>query len=437
MENQSHILVNDGCDNCRYVINAFTLLRLPLKVIPYPDILEQNSTISSLSIIVCKNIESQNSQKLHDSFKQRKLRFISFHSTSKQADGYFLKMPFSKYELKNAISYCSDPDNLLNNYPSFSKLVGKSPSIVNIKKLISQVANSDTTVLIMGQSGTGKDVIASCIHQISSRKTKLLVPVNCGAIPGELMESELFGHEKGAFTGAFTRRVGRFELANEGTLFLDEIGDMPLPMQVKLLRVIQDKTIDRLGSATSIKVDVRLIAATNQKLEQLIKQNNFREDLFYRINVFPIQVPTLSERREDIPFIIDYHLDKIYERLKHRVVFTERAIEILSEFAWPGNIRELANFLERMVILHPDQVVDEKEISKFYNQNALCPSILSFQTEKSFNIKDYMSAMEQHIIKIALEKSNGIINAAAEYLSIGRSTLIEKMRKYNLGPLVN
>ena len=244
-------------------------------------------------------------------------------------------------ELKTIVSQSSNhEDNLISQTdlldPIFERLVGKSKQIAMIKSFIKQVAENDTTVLISGESGTGKEVIASCIHHLSLRKHKAFVPINCGAIPSELMESELFGHEKGAFTGAATRRQGRFEIANHGSLFLDEIGDMPLPMQVKLLRVIQERKIERVGGTSSIDVDVRLIAATNKNLQDMIQQNLFREDLFYRLNVFPIQVPSLHERSEDIPMVIEYHLDKIHERLNHRVVFTERALEILCHYAWPG-----------------------------------------------------------------------------------------------------
>jgi len=315
------------------------------------------------------------------------------------------------------------------------RLIGKSQAICKIRAMIKQVAHSDSTVLILGQSGTGKDIISSCIHHFSNRCENAFVPINCGAIPGELIESELFGHEKGAFTGAITRRPGRFEIANGGTLFLDEIGDMPLPMQVKLLRVIQERTIDRVGGNASIKVDVRLIAATNKNLDELIKQGKFREDLFYRLNVFPINVPSLSERNEDIPDLIDYHLNRIQERLKHSIEFTDDAIDVLCHYPWPGNIRELENFLERMVILHRDQVLDEKDIDDAYKQKKSpveTPSHPIFSADSPFNIKEYIANIERQMIQFALDRSNGIVNVAAEYLSLGRSTLIDKMKKYHL-----
>lgn len=319
----------------------------------------------------------------------------------------------------------------------FRKLIGQSAPMRHIKQLISQVASCDSNVLIIGQSGTGKDIIASCIHDLSLRRQNPLVPINCGAIPTELMESELFGHEKGAFTGAATKRAGRFEIANTGTLFLDEIGDMPLPMQVKLLRVIQERKVDRIGGHTSIDIDVRIISATNQSLEDLIQQNRFREDLYYRLNVFPIYVPSLSERPDDIPALIDYHLDLIAERLNRRVAFTDNALNLLSEYTWPGNIRELANFIERMVILYDGKLLDDKDLDGTYQRKSspiqkTAVSQLALPTDKPFNIKEYIANIEQQLIQAALNKSNGVISSAAEYLSLGRTTLIEKMRKYNM-----
>ncbi|MFZ2315655.1 MAG: sigma-54 dependent transcriptional regulator [Gammaproteobacteria bacterium] len=319
----------------------------------------------------------------------------------------------------------------------FRKLIGQSVPMQQIKQLIRQVASCDSNVLIIGQSGTGKDIIASCIHDLSNRRYNPLVPINCGAIPTELMESELFGHEKGAFTGAATKRPGRFEIANTGTLFLDEIGDMPLPMQVKLLRVIQERKVDRVGSHTSIDIDVRIISATNQSLEDLIQQNRFREDLYYRLNVFPIYVPSLAERPDDIPALIDYHLDIIAERLNRRVAFTDNALSLLSEYNWPGNIRELANFIERMVILYDGKLLNDSDLDGAYKKKAShvtknMPAQVNLATEVPFNIKEYIANIEQQLIQAALQKSNGVISSAAEYLSLGRTTLIEKMRKYNL-----
>jgi sigma-54 dependent transcriptional regulator, flagellar regulatory protein len=442
MDNHSHFLVTDDCEHCLYISNAFTLLKLPIKKTSLNELLADPAIIShAISVVLCKKVEKNHHLVLSDILRENtRVLLISFNNDLKtHAPTHFLTMQFSIDELKNKLSQSSNlPEHFMDasdfTDPIFEKLVGKSEQVYKVKAFVKQVADSDATVLILGQSGTGKDVIASCIHNLSNRKNKPLVPINCGAIPSELMESELFGHEKGAFTGAISKRPGRFEMAQGGTLFLDEIGDMPLPMQVKLLRVIQERKIERVGGNASIDVDVRIIAATNKNLEDLIAANQFREDLFYRLNVFPIRIPSLSERAGDLPTIIDYHIDKIYARLHHRVVFTERATEILCNYPWPGNIRELENFLERMVILHRDCVLDEKDLDPLYKNHKIEPlSVnLTINHDVPINIKEHIAKIEQQLIKMALEKSNGIIQVAAEYLSLGRTTLIEKMKKYNL-----
>ena len=229
----------------------------------------------------------------------------------------------------------------------FRSLVGSSRAIQNVRKLIQQVADSDANVLILGESGTGKEVVARNLHYYSSRRDKPFVPVNCGAIPGDLLESELFGHQKGAFTGAINDRQGRFEMAEGGTLFLDEIGDMSLQMQVKILRVLQERTFERVGSNQSISSDVRIIAATHRNLEAAIEKGEFREDLFYRLNVFPIEMPSLAERLEDIPLLVNELVRRIEYEKRGSVRLSPGAIYALCQYNWPGNVRELANLVER------------------------------------------------------------------------------------------
>lgn len=376
------ILVNDDCDSCRYVINAFSFGQLPLVVCKESDV---NSVISdkTAAVLVC-HAELLRAPFIKKCFKKTNFSLI-FSNNEKdekmelETDGpplHFLKKGFTQYDLNKILNLCSlykennDEDSALAS-PIYDRLIGKSPLISKIRTLIKQVACSDSTVMILGQSGTGKDLIASCIHQLSERKDKTFVPINCGAIPSELIESELFGHEKGAFTGALTRRAGRFELANHGTLFLDEIGDMPLQMQVKLLRVIQERVVERVGGAASVPVDVRIIAATHKNLVDMINQHQFREDLYYRINVFPIYVPSLSERQEDIPLLIEHQINQVKNRIKHVIGFTENAIEMLCQYNWPGNIRELQNFIERMMILYPDQIINENQINLNFKQNKI------------------------------------------------------------------
>ncbi|MCQ8129660.1 sigma-54 dependent transcriptional regulator, partial [Methylomonas rivi] len=259
-------------------------------------------------------------------------------------------------------------NNLIQPRPPAKKmqshkgLAGRSKAIQKTRELIDQVAKSDATVLILGESGTGKEVVAQALHRASLRKDKPFVPVNCGAIPGELLESELFGHEKGAFTGALTSRQGRFELAEGGTLFLDEIGDMPMPMQVKLLRVLQERTFERVGSNKTIQCDVRIVAATHRKLEQEISEKRFREDLFYRLNVFPIEVPALRERSEDIPYLVGDLIGRMEAASRGSVKLSRNAIAVLMQHHWPGNVRELSNLIERLAIIYPDRLVDANDL---------------------------------------------------------------------------
>lgn len=327
----------------------------------------------------------------------------------------------------------------------FRSLVGSSKGIQGVRRMIEKVASSDANVLVMGESGTGKEVVARHLHYHSSRRNKPFVPVNCGAIPPELLESELFGHEKGAFTGAISARQGRFEMADGGTLFLDEIGDMSLPMQVKLLRVLQERTFERVGSNKSITVNVRIIAATHVELEEAIKDGRFREDLFYRLNVFPIDMPPLRERIEDLPLLID----DLIERLKHEgpgvVRISRLAMESLSKYPWPGNVRELANLIERLAILYPNGVVDIQDLPEKYqvpellgqspteSVEAVNPSGVAQRLPRGgIDLKEHLTNLEYSMIKQALDESNWIVAHAAKRLALGRTTLVEKMRKYGL-----
>ena len=250
-------------------------------------------------------------------------------------------------------------------------LVGQGKAITNVRRLIEQVATTDASVLILGESGTGKEVVARAIHELSNRKNKAFVPVNCGAIPSELLESELFGHEKGAFTGAISAHEGRFELAEGGTIFLDEIGDMPLQMQVKLLRVLQERQFERVGSNKPIKANVRVIAATHQNLEKMVEEKQFRQDLFYRLNVFPIETPPLRDRADDIPLLVQELVNRHSKEQNATIKFTQRAMLELMSCKWPGNVRELSNLVERLLILHPNEVVDVGDLPVTYRGGKL------------------------------------------------------------------
>lgn len=341
-------------------------------------------------------------------------------------------------------------------------LAGQSKAIQKTRDLIDQVAKSDATVLILGESGTGKEVVAQAIHRASLRRDKPFVPVNCGAIPGELLESELFGHEKGAFTGALTSRQGRFEMAEGGTLFLDEIGDMPMPMQVKLLRVLQERTFERVGSNKTIQCDVRILAATHRKLEQEINEKRFREDLYYRLNVFPIDVPALRDRAEDIPYLVNDLIRRMQAANRGSVKLSRKAIAVLMQHHWPGNVRELSNLIERLAIIHPDGLVDAADLpEKFQGYDVPIdvkvewaeletsgndpvqarPALMEKPfvpvgqgaaiqlPEQGIDLKEYLTDLENELIRQALDECNGVVAHAAKLLNMRRTTLVEKLRK--------
>lgn len=331
----------------------------------------------------------------------------------------------------------------------FRSLVGSSRAIQQVRKLIEQVAGSDANVLILGESGTGKEVVARNLHYYSSRRDRPFVPVNCGAIPGDLLESELFGHQKGAFTGAINDRQGRFEMAEGGTLFLDEIGDMSLQMQVKILRVLQERTFERVGSNESRSTDVRVIAATHKNLEAAIHQGEFREDLFYRLNVFPIEMPSLADRVEDIPLLINELVRRIEHEKRGSVRLSPGAVYTLCQYHWPGNVRELANLVERMAILHPYGVVDAGDLPEKFRDSSgneasdrFIDAMVGSQPthddpeprlpRNGINLKEHLSHLEINYIKQALDDSGGVVAHAARRLGMRRTTLVEKLRKYGM-----
>ncbi|RKZ91971.1 MAG: sigma-54-dependent Fis family transcriptional regulator, partial [Gammaproteobacteria bacterium] len=343
------------------------------------------------------------------------------------------------------------------------------------KKLITQVAKSNANVLILGESGTGKEVVANCLHQLSKRNEKPYVPVNCGAIPKDLLESELFGHEKGAFTGALTLRKGRFEMAQGGSLFLDEIGDMPLSMQVKILRVLQERIFERVGGNKSLQADVRVIAATHRDLEDEVKAGHFREDLFYRLNVFPIEIPPLRDRVEDIPLLFNMLNQQMEYDSESSVQLTPEAMASIMQHQWPGNVRELSNLIERLGIMFPEEPVSWDDLPEKYQYDishidelpqldVLTPeddveSMKAEQTteelpiddeqdsldsatstqghrlvdqlpDEGFDLKDHLANLEYSLIQQALKESDGVVAHAAKRLNMRRTTLVEKLKKY-------
>lgn len=302
------------------------------------------------------------------------------------------------------------------------KIIGGSKAITDVLSTVARVAPTDSTVLIRGESGTGKELVARAIHALSQRKDEKFIPVSCAALPETLLESELFGYEKGAFTGAFKKKEGRFELADGGTLFLDEIGDIPLETQVKLLRVIESQEFDRLGGKDTLKVDVRIISATNQDLEKKIKEKTFREDLYYRLNVISIFIPPLRERKEDIITLVEHFIEKSNRKCGRDVKgITQRAKEILFNYDWRGNVRELENIIERGIVLSRGEALDEEDLSS-----------LSFGRRKGMPSDLSLKEMEKSHILNVLEKTDWNLGQAAEMLGIHRNTLRLKMKEYGV-----
>ncbi len=363
---------------------------------------------------------------------------------------------------------------------------GDSAAVRQILALIGQVAAHDSSVLILGESGTGKEVVARAVHNSSPRRNRPFIAVNCGAIPADLLESELFGHEKGSFTGAVATRKGRFELADGGTLFLDEIGDMSLPMQVKLLRVLQERVFERVGSALQYRCNVRIIAATHRNLEEAISRGAFREDLFYRLNVFPIEMPALRTRREDLPTLIRDFSEANTAAGRPRVVLSAPALDCLMQYSWPGNVRELGNLIERLSITSAGRMVGVADLPARYRPAGWTPpaepeqpapamifrplpevvpvaavpandvidaepdvrlsereALLMLEEPAAasgtvlppggIDLRAHIAAIEESLIRQALERGNGVVAQAARLLGLRRTTLVEKLRKFGIG----
>jgi formate hydrogenlyase transcriptional activator len=318
------------------------------------------------------------------------------------------------------------PLRLISTEHNFQEIIGESPALKRMLRQVEIVAPTDSTVLLLGETGTGKELIARAIHNLSFRRERTLVKVNCAAIPTGLLEGELFGHEKGAFTGAIAQRIGRFELANRGTIFLDEIGDIPIELQPKLLRVLQEREFERLGSTRTIHIDARVIAATNRDLRQMIDQRKFREDLFYRLNVFPIEVPALRERPEDIPLLVNHFAQRFTQRMNRTIkTVPDETMAALTRYPWPGNIRELQNVIERAVIVCEGEslVIDENWIS------------VKIQPLSSRSLSEELVAREKERIETVLAETRGRVAGplgAAVRLGIPRSTLDSKIRSLKI-----
>jgi DNA-binding NtrC family response regulator len=313
---------------------------------------------------------------------------------------------------------------------NFEEIIGAQGGLSHLMQQVTKIAPTDSSVLIRGESGTGKELVARAIHFNSSRADKAFVKVNSAALTPNLLESELFGHEKGAFTGAHKQKKGRFELADGGTLFLDEIGDLPENVQVKILRILQEKEFERVGGVEVIKTDIRLISATHQNLEKLIQEKKFREDLFFRINVIPLEVPSLRNRLEDIPDLVTYFSKKFGDQMRKNIHWSIEAINLLAEYDWPGNVRELSNVVERAVVLADDEEISPDHLAQ--NLVSSTQILKEVQTVEVTNLREDISRAEARNLATCLKRNKGNISAAARELNLPRSTLVHQLKKFGL-----
>ncbi|MBA4500918.1 sigma-54 dependent transcriptional regulator [Marinobacterium marinum] len=470
------LIIDDDAERRQSLHTCFAFLGLSCHAFDFVTWLQQGKRFdfsavglvligeSSLPIALGKLIAELDTQRVQPKLLACEWPELSSDDFARHGILGVLEPPYRYAQLLDWLHLCGrvhaqrEPLALQAEMPGF---VGQSRPIRDIRHLITQVAPKDISVLITGESGTGKEVVARCLHEHSTRCSGPFVPVNCGAIPSELLESELFGHEKGAFTGAISSRPGRFELANGGTLFLDEIGDMPLPMQVKLLRVIQERQFERVGGSKTLEADVRIIAATHKNLEVMIQDGQFREDLYYRLNVFPLEMPALRDRLEDLPLLI--HALSAQQDEGVPLQFHPTALASLQRHSWPGNVRELANLIERLGIIHPGGVIGVAELPPKFrhiedpqtpqsdmlawfaaedDERVALDSIKSADPEglagrvclpaEGLNLKDWLESREQLLIRQALEAGGQVVSRAAKLLHLRRTTLVEKMRKYGI-----
>jgi two-component system, NtrC family, nitrogen regulation response regulator NtrX len=390
-------------------INGFEVLN---------KIKERNLDVSVIIISAFSNLEN--------AVKATKLGAFDFLEKPIDRDKLLLSIRNSI----NQVTLLKENKELKKSITGSEVIIGNSPAIKNVLEVISRVSQTDVRVLITGENGTGKELVAREIHKLSSRSNQKFVEVNCAAIPNELIESELFGHEKGSFTGALQQRIGKFELANKGTLFLDEIGDMSLQAQAKVLRAIEDGKIERVGGNRKIEVDVRIITATNKNLNEEIEKGNFREDLYHRLNVIPVIVPPLRARNEDIPMLIKHFSAEVCAKYKiPQVEFSESAVKTLQGMEWRGNVRELRNIIERIIIMVPNKEIKEKDVF-----NLIAPQQAKFDNilDISNSFQDFKEKAERAFILKQLETNGWNISKTAEILDIQRSHLYAKMKKYNI-----
>lgn len=436
-DNSSYgVIVVDTYGNIKYINNEYAKL---FKV-------EMNNYIDK-KIYYCKNDEIiLESLRLRKEVTGRLEQLTTVYDADVSAfpiirDGKFEGIFTTYNKIKNSgsevsklnVKYYEDFEVL----DSFKEIIGQSKNIKIAIKKCQKIAKTDATVLIIGESGTGKELFAKAIYKESKRKDKPFVVINCGAIPTNLIESELFGHEKGSFTGAISKKIGKFEQADKGTIFLDEIGELPLNVQVKLLRVIQEQEFNRVGGSEDIKINTRIIAATNKNLSAMIKENTFREDLYYRLNVIPVELPSLREHNSDIELMIESFSKKISKSIGiENVEFSKEVIEIMVQYDWPGNVRELINIIERMIILSEDGVIRVEDLPKCISQNYGINETYKTINSGLINLKHTgematMKEYEKEIIKNAMKMCKSY-NAAGKLLGLTHKTVASKSRKYNI-----
>ncbi len=366
---------------------------------------------------------------------------MAVEAMKKRAYDYITK-PFQNEELKLTVKKALENYRLikenrrlsqaLSERYKYGNIIGKSKPMQGIYDMISKVAQSKASVLITGPSGTGKELIAKAVHYNSPRKDRPFISVNCGALTETLLESELFGHEKGAFTGALSMKKGRFELADSGTLFLDEVTDMPPPLQVKLLRVLQEMEFERVGGTKTIKVDVRVLSASNRNIKEVVAEGNFREDLFYRLNVINIEVPSLRERPEDIRLLVDHFIEKYrQDEGKERIELSPEAWKILYSYSWPGNVRELENVIERAVVLKADRVIGQEDLPAEISEKREEVEVERF-IPLDAPLQKTLEQIEEKLIRRALDQCHNVQSHAAEMLGITKSLIQHKMKKYDI-----
>ncbi len=358
----------------------------------------------------------------------------------------YITKPFNFEKLKVIVAKAVEKSRLvaenlylrqqLRGKYKFDNIIGNSLPMQQVFSRLERIVNTESTILILGESGTGKELVAKAIHYNSPRKDKPFVAINCGAIPADLLESELFGHAKGAFTGAVSEKAGKFEAADKGTIFLDEIGTMPMHLQMKLLRVLQEQEIERIGTTRKVKLNVRVVSATNADLEDQVKKGQFREDLYYRLNVIPIELPPLRERREDIALLARNFLQKFCQEMDRSLMsISPAAMTALENYAWPGNVRELENLIERTVALTDSEIIEPQDLPPYIGEASGTDSVLASAprvTESGVNMPEIIGNIERTMIQEALELSNGVKARAANLLSINRTTLVEKIKRLKI-----